>query len=213
LIRIAEMVSAWPGAAIMIVTPPSSFVALISLGGLWICFWQRSWRWVGLGLCVLACLIPFFHRPPDIFIAGDGTVMAYRDVDILYVSEEKRGSFFTDQWMRESGLTQKKVWPKDPIRIGPVWLVSLHRPSFKDLFQACSAKALMSTRYIERKCNRIGVVPGVLIDRHTLQHQGTYQIRMTSHGVKIESVRASLGKRPWNYNSLSGGRSHFRNHP
>ena len=205
LIRIAEMVSAWPGAAIMIATPPPSFITLITLGGLWICFWKRPWRWAGLAPCFLACVIPLFHHPADISIAGDGTVIAYREGNTLFVSEEKRGSFFTDQWMRESGLTQKKRWPKDSLQTESLWLISARRPSFKDLIQACSAKTLVSTSYIWRRCQRIGVLPEALIDRHTLQHQGTHQIRLTSQGVKIESVRASLGKRPWNYISIPGG--------
>jgi competence protein ComEC len=205
LIHIAEMVSAWPGAAIMIATPPPAFITFITLGGLWICFWQKPWRWVGLIPCIFGCLIPLFHHPADIFIAGDGTVMAYRKGDALYVSEEKRGTFFTDQWMRESGLTQKKVWPKDPIQLESTWLIHNLHPSYKSLKHACSAEILLSTTYIWRKCHRIGIVPQTLIDRHSLYYQGTHQLRITSGGVKIESVRASLGKRPWNYGSIPKG--------
>src|SRR5690606_20343569 len=94
--------------------------------GLWTCFWRRPWRWGGLILCGLGCLSPFLQSRATIYAAGDGSVLAYRKEDALYVSNLKRGSFFTDQWIKELGLKQKKEWAAPQVRIGSVLLV--HHP-------------------------------------------------------------------------------------
>lgn len=201
LIHIAKTVSSWPGAAIVVPTPPSAFLGLITLGGLWICFWKGTWRWGGLILCSLGCLSPFLHSPATIYAAGDGRVLAYRKEDILYVSDLKRGSFFTDQWVKELGLKQKKEWPEAQIKIGPALVV--HHPYSKPYTplqvskEMCSAKALITTGYAWRECKQWGRIPPILIDRYTLKRDGTYQAWISAASIEVESVRKSLGQRPW----------------
>lgn len=201
LIHIAQTVSSWPGAAIVVPTPPPTFLGLITLGGLWICFWKQSWRWGGLILCSLGCLSPFLQSRATIFAAGDGTVLAYRKEDTLYVSDIKRGSFFTDQWMKELGLKQKKEWPEPQIKIGPALMI--HNPyshpytPLQITKEMCFAKALITTGYAWQECKQWQHIPPILIDRYTLKRDGTYQAWVTPSRVEVESVRKSLGQRPW----------------
>jgi competence protein ComEC len=197
LISIAEMVSAWPGAAIMVPTPPDIFIPLITLGGLWICFWRNPWRWAGLVPCGLGCFSLFFQYPATIYAAGDGSVIAYRLKDTLYVSDLKRGSFFTDQWMKELGLTHKKEWLDDQIKIGPVLLARFKGPSFNPSKGMCQEKILITTGYAWRACKREQCMPDILIDRYTLKRDGSYQLWVTPNDIDIKSVRAFFGKRPW----------------
>ena len=202
LIEIAQMVSTWPGAAILIPTPPSAFVALITFGGLWICIWRNSWRWGGLIPCVVGCISLVFQNSATIYAAGDGSIIAYRSKDTLYVSNLKRGSFFADQWMKELGLKQKKSWPEDRVKIGSVLLVrspDFYDPSpFEVSEEMCQEKALITTGYAWRECKEWGRIPRILIDRYTLKRDGTYQFWVTSNGLEKKCVRKSLGQRPWN---------------
>lgn len=201
LIHIAKTVSSWPGAAIVVPTPPPAFLGFITLGGLWICFWKQPWRWGGLVFCGLACLSCFLQSQPTIYAAGDGSVLAYGKEGTLYVSDLKRGSFFTDQWMKELGLEQKKEWVTPQIKIGPVLLI--HHPysqpytPLRVTKEMCFAKALITTEYAWKECKRWRHSPVILIDRYTLKRDGTYQIWITPNGVEVESVRKSLGHRPW----------------
>lgn len=198
LIHIAEMVSSWPGAALMVSRPPAAFIALITLGGLWICLWKNPWRWGGLALCGLGCISLSFRDPATIYVAGDGSVIAYRSEEALYVSSLKRGNFFTDQWMKEAGLKQKKEWPDDRVKIGPVLLVRSPNPPLKFSKGMCQEKALITTGYAWRDCKRWGSLPDILIDRYTLKHYGTCQLWVTPKGIDVKHVPAFLGKRPWN---------------
>jgi len=197
LIHIAKTVSSWPGAAIVVPTPPSAFLAFITLGSLWICFWKRSWRWGGLILCGIGCLAPFLQSQPTIYAAADGSVLAYRKGNTLYVSDLKRGSFFTDQWMKELGLPEKKEWSEPQVKLGPALLIHYPYPPSPITKEMCSAKALITTGYAWRACKRWGHIPPLLIDRYTLKRDGTYQAWITKNGIDGESVRKSLGKRPW----------------
>ena len=201
LIHIAKTVSSWPGAAIIVPTPPPAFLGFITLGGLWICFWKQPWRWNGLILCGLGCLSPFLQSRATIYAAGDGSVFAYQKKDALYVSNLKHGSFFTDQWMKELGLNQKKEWTSHQVKIGPALLV--HSPYSHPYIplqitkEMCLAKALITTAYAWRECKQWGHIPPLLIDRHTLKRDGTYQVWVTKSNIEVVSVRKLLGQRPW----------------
>ncbi|MBX9805492.1 MAG: ComEC family competence protein [Alphaproteobacteria bacterium] len=201
LIQIAKMVSSWPGAAIVVATPPPAFLALLTLGGLWVCFWKRSWRWGGLILCGLGCLTPLLSSQPSIYAAGDGSVLAYHKDNILYVSDLKRGRFFTDQWMKELGLRELREWPETRVKLGSVLLINHPYSSpytpLQMTRERCSVKALVTTGYAWKDCKRLGSKPKILIDRYTLKRDGTYQIWISETEVCVKSVRKSLGKRPW----------------
>jgi competence protein ComEC len=193
LIGIAEMVSSWPGAAILVPTPPPTFLGLVTLGGLWICIWKRAWRWGGLIPCGLGCLLLLIQHSPTIYAAGDASVIAYTSTDTLYVSSLKRGSFFTDQWMKELGLKQKKEWPQDQVKIGSVML--LRTSEFSQ--SHCDEKVLITTGYAWRECKEWGHTPKTLIDRYTLKRDGTYELWVTSKGVEKKCLRKEMGLRPW----------------
>lgn len=195
LIQIAELVSSWPGAAIVVPTPPPYFLGLVTFGGLWICLWKNQGRWLGLIFCALGCLTFLFHDPAQIYVSGDGSVMAYPKDKTLYVSSLKRGQFFTDQWMKELGLNQKQEWPNSHMQIGPVLLA---KPYLKITQAICQHKALVTTRYAWKLCKRTHHMPDILIDRHILKRNGTYQLWITSKGIDVRAVRQSLGRRPWN---------------
>jgi competence protein ComEC len=89
LIKITETVSSWPGAAITVPKPSPIFLIFVTLGGLWICIWKSVWRWWGILLCGIGCSSILMNHPPTIFVASDGSVLAYRLQDTLYVSDLK----------------------------------------------------------------------------------------------------------------------------
>jgi competence protein ComEC len=195
LISIAQMVASWPGAAITVATPPTIFICLMTLGGLWFCIWKHQWRWAGLGVCVLGCLTLFLKKPADIYVAGDGSVIAYTQDNKLYVSNLKRGGFYTDQWLKELGLTQRLQWEGNSQKIGPILLLSSSSMSK----EACSQRILITNGYAWRYCKTVQQTPLILIDRYILHRDGTYQVWLTEEKVIIKSVRQQLGNRSWNH--------------
>ena len=214
LIHISQAVSSWPGAAFAIATPSPLFVGLVTAGGLWICLWTGQCRWWGILAVVPGIGALYLTHPPDIYVAGDGSVIAYKDQQTLYVSDLKRGCFYTDQWMKESGLKQKKLWVSNEAMVGPVFLMHLvpaltsrrytrFRPAsyyypppvLKDI---CYKPFVITTSYIWRNCKKAGHIPDTLIDRFTLKNEGTQLIWVNKNNVIIRSVNKSLGHRSWN---------------
>lgn len=197
LIHIAGTISSWPGAAIVVPTPPSAFLGFITFGSLWICLWKQSWRWGGLISCGIGCLTPFLQSQPTIYAAGDSSVLAYQKDSFLYVSDLKRGSFFTDQWMKELGLQAKKAWLEPHVKLGPALLVHYSYPPLPITKEMCLAKAFITTGYAWQECRRWGHIPSIFVDRYTLKRDGTYQVWIIKNDIQVKSVKKSLGKRPW----------------
>src|SRR3546814_3875425 len=67
----AATVAAWPGAVVQVPPMPDLGLALIVLGGLWLCLWQRAWRWAGLLPILAGALSPLTFQPPDLLVSGD----------------------------------------------------------------------------------------------------------------------------------------------
>ena len=197
LIRIAEMVSSWPGAAILFPTPPPSFLGLITLGTLWMCIWKSKWRWLGMLPCGTACIILPFQNSPTIYASGDGSVIAYSLKDVLYVSSLKRGSFYTDQWMKELGLKQKREWTQDQVVLGNSLLVRSPNNNLAISNEMCQHSCLVTTGYTWHDCRKWGHTPKILIDRKTLKKEGTAQIWIKKNCMQVQFVKRELGVRPW----------------
>jgi len=110
LSKSAEWIAALPGAAILVATPHPSFLILTTVGGLWLCLWRQRWRWLGIVPLIASVGFLFYNHHPHVYLAGDGSVIAYRFEKILYVSSEKRGRFYFEQWAREQGGLEIKPW-------------------------------------------------------------------------------------------------------
>jgi len=80
LISLAHFVSSRPGSTTMIPTMGQGTYGLIILSGLWLCLWQRRWRYAGFVGLGLGAILLIFAVPPDIYITGDGRHMAIRNM-------------------------------------------------------------------------------------------------------------------------------------
>lgn len=111
LINIAYFVSSLPGSALEIAHPSSFFLPLCVGGGLWLCLWQGKERLLGF-IFIFSSFLTFLFplKQPDIYIAQDNSVIAYRQGTTLWVSNPKKGSFFWESWQKAYGLKEVKSW-------------------------------------------------------------------------------------------------------
>jgi len=196
LTEIAVCVSALPGAAIQVPTPPSVFMALTCLGGLWLCLWQRPWRFWGILPLLGAFSSLLFTCPPDGFIAADGSLIAIRQGETLFVSSEKPSPFYKQLWMKELALKKVTLWNSAQFHHGSCLFIDQQRRRLMPhkLRQLCTRyKVIISTGPIEDT-----FCPDTLIiDSRRLRQQGGYAFWFQSAGCYHLSVRSSLGERPW----------------
>ncbi|MCX7338526.1 MAG: ComEC/Rec2 family competence protein [Alphaproteobacteria bacterium] len=211
LVAVSHSVAGLPGSGILVASPPPGFVALILGGGLWICLWQKLGRWLGLVPIVLALLIINVDHHPHIYMAGDGSIMAYRSLGKLYASSLKAGYFFAQQWVKELGLSRIEPWP-NPIIIIPIkpdqkitlvsnpyyWNKDYPDLTFKSTIRTwCTKDAIvLGNGYLWRYCRKKNFT-SILIDRFTLKQKGTQFIRVKDGLVRVINLGETLGKRPW----------------
>ncbi|HCU06186.1 MAG TPA: hypothetical protein DIC42_01190 [Holosporales bacterium] len=193
LIQCAQTVSTWKGSHISFHQPPEVYLCLFGFGFLWLCLFQTRLRFFGLIIisASLLTLIPKNHLP-DIYMADQGAVIAFKKDDIFYISG-KQGGFFYDQWKEEAGVKNieflkntQTVISHDIKLITNPW--SMEKQFFKNF--TCP-KILLSNGKIY-KCPRYSKQ---IIDRDSLKNQGTHLIWLNP--FKVETVKSTLGNRPW----------------
>lgn len=193
LIQCAQIVSMWKGSRISFHQPPEIYLCLFGFGFLWLCLFQTRLRFFGLIIISAAflTLVPKNHLP-DIYMADQGAVIAFKKDNIFYISG-KQGGFFYDQWKEEAGLEnieffnnqQTMIAHNIQLIINP-WLIEKH--FFKNF--KCP-KILLSNGKIY-KCPRYSEQ---IIDKDSLKNRGTHLIWLNP--FKVETVKSTLGNRPW----------------
>lgn len=124
LIAIALWVAGWPGAVATIPAMPDWSLAALAFGGLWLCLWRLSWRWLGLLPILAALASPWFTPLPDLIINQEGRRIALRASETdagggrYYFSATSniagngapRG-FEAESWWRRLGAPGLLPWP------------------------------------------------------------------------------------------------------
>ena len=104
LIRLAEIVAAWPGSVIRLGLMPVSAYALLVGGGLWLFIWQTRPRWLGVVPIVVGAVLALAARPPDLLVSADGHHVAIlldaydEEGPRLALLREHAGDFLRDVW-------------------------------------------------------------------------------------------------------------------
>lgn len=205
---VARTVSGWPGAVTLLAAMPLASLVLIALGGLWLCLWRKAWRLLGLvGIAAGLTLWPL-ARTPDILVDGDGRLFAVRSADGgLALSSKRRARYAGEMWLRRAGEAEPAPWPEDGPSgdgllncddLGCIYrakgqvaaLVSDPLALIDDCVVATVVVSLVPVR------GACPVVP-VVIDRFDLWREGTHAIWLDEAGVRVQSVAAARGSRPW----------------
>jgi competence protein ComEC len=179
----------------------------VSLGGLWLCVWQRRWRWFGLVPIAAGYAALLLVRPPDIVVAADASLIAVRGGDGAYLlSSTHGGKINQETWMRRAAAEAGAPWPAAGTSaegalscdaLGCVYrargrTVALIRDGAALAEDCRSADLVVSPVPARRFCRGPRV-----IDRIDLWKNGAYAIWLDAEAIGIESVRDWRGTRPW----------------
>lgn len=209
IIRVATGVSSWPGAVSVLPSMPTWGLAVVVLGGLWLCLWRRPWRlWgcigvaAGLGAILLV-------RPPDILVDGRGKLLAVRSSDGGFsVSSLRSASFNRDSWMRRAGQDEEPSrWPRSGFSADGRLSCDFMGCIFRSGGQV--AALVRNAAALSEDCRVVAVVVSTVpvripcpsahtvIDRFDLWRYGGHALWLDKDGVRVESVNAQRGNRPW----------------
>lgn len=209
IIMLAAYIADWPGAVSVVPAMPIAGLALVTLGGLWLCLWQRRWRSVGLPFIAVGFATLAFVRGPDVLVSEDGDLFAVADPDgPLLLSSARADEFVADTWLRRSGTAVAGVLPEDGYgaagRLACDSLGCIYRAFGRTvalvqqpiaLLEDCGAADVV----VSFEPVRIPCAPTLaVIDRFDLWRNGAYAIWIEDDGgIEIDSVRELRGERPW----------------
>lgn len=100
---IAIEVSKWPYATLSVPKSSSFCLTLIVLSGLWICLWQRKWRWLGTIPLIYGTFLLCNPSKTYIYIDTDRSLVGIRDNKILYLTSLHKSKFTAHLWQKHSG--------------------------------------------------------------------------------------------------------------
>lgn len=208
ILAVATTISQWPGALLPVRAQPTATLALIALGGLWLCLWSRPWRLAGLGLIGAGLIVAGAATPPDILVNRDGRLFAVRDGDDqLALSTTRRAKFAGEMWLRRAGQGASPPWPEPDNpwpdrrltcdRLGciyrpPGYTVALIQDPRAITEDCAAADVVISADPVGRAC----AGPDLVIDRFDLWRDGAHAVWLYP-SPRARSVRAARGDRPW----------------
>jgi competence protein ComEC len=207
VIAVAEMVAGWPGAVAPVPAMPYAGLALVTGGGLWLCLWQRPWRWFGLIAVAAGSLSPWLGSGPDILVDGEARSVAVK-AESGELLVRAPGAFPVETWLRRAGQKSALPWPKNGAsddgrlrcdELGCVYraggyLVSLPK-SERALGEACwRADVVIATFPVRGRCAGAKIV----IDRFDLWRQGSHALWLDAdRPIRVVAAQAARGERPW----------------
>jgi competence protein ComEC len=213
VIAVAETVAGLPGAVVPVRAMPSAGLLLVVLGGLWLCLWRRPWRLAGLALVLAGLAGAALVRPPDLLASGDGRLLAVRGPDgELWLSSSRRARFTAETWLRRAGRAEASAWPLDAAAAGGAAGGALRCDALGCIYRAGDQVVALALdgRALAEDCRSATVLisleplsrracpgPRILIDRFDLWREGSHALWLSPGAVRVESVAAARGRRPW----------------
>ena len=209
LIAVAKETASWPGAVQLLPVLPAWGLVAVTLGGLWLCLWRGSWRFLGLAVIAVGLSGAVWRTPPDLLITADGGLIAARTPGTgLALSPGRGQNFVREQWLRRAGQAEAAAWPPpgDWLRCDPAgcvyrrngWIVALPQTPAALPKDCRRADLIVAPFPVPRGCARLGDTPARVIDRFDLWREGGHAVTLGEEGdLRIETVRQSRGARPW----------------
>jgi competence protein ComEC len=204
---IAHGVTSWPGAVLTVPSMPAMALIALSLGGLWLCIWQRRWRWLGLAPIAVGYATIALVRPPDILVAGDSSLVAVRAADGSYIFSKAKGARFAEEtWARRAAADAGPAWPEAGSstdgRLSCDARGCLYRARGRVVAVIRDGAALAEECRLAELV--VSPVPAwracrgpVVIDRIDTWRKGGHAVWLEEDQIRIETVADWRGVRPW----------------
>lgn len=206
---IADGVAALPGSVALVPAMPTIGLAILSMGGIWLCVIRGRFRFCGLPVIAAGMLSIVATTAPDVIVNRDGDLVAVSLGGGRFMMSPGTGnSFERDMWQRRLAVNETAPWSFggiDPLsRIGcdpagciaviagkTVALVSEPVAAHEDC--AMADHVILLTRVPRRLCGRDKVV----LSTFHIWRDGAHAVRFTADGPVVETSRVRRGDRPW----------------
>ncbi len=217
IVETARIVAGLPHAVVRVPATPSSALAAVVVGGLWICLWRGGWRWAGLlpvALGVGLALSAAGGRPA-VLVDDDGRLVGLMDGDgVRRFSNDRAGAFDIQTWRRRDGDDPETPVPLLPptgrtaggivctrsaCRMERERVVVAWVRARAGLGDACLTAQIVVTALDAGQCG----APTV-IDRTALIRDGPHAVTIADGTWRVTTVRGESGRRRWTGVSSGG---------
>lgn len=209
MVGTAAWVASWPGAVTILPDLSGWSLALIALGGLWLCLWRTRLRALGLVIAGLGLALAPPGNRPDVLIERDGKTAAIRGEGGLIFPSATAASYSVEKWLLADGddTDPKELPPTTPFRCDPLGCVGKVKGKTVALIRESGA--------IAEDCRRADIViapfklgkackaPRVIVDRAALSAQGAHALYIEGLSIRTETVADHRGRRPWSRHARS----------
>jgi competence protein ComEC len=206
MLWVGRLVSGLPGAISTVSAWPVSALVMLSLGGLWVALWRKSWRWFGLIPMVAGVALALLARGPDILVARDGQTVAVRGADgVLRLIRKASDDYSANEWLKRDGdgrdADDAVATSKDGVRCDGYGCIAKSRDGtviaavqrVDALEEDCAnATIVLSATPASRVCTQ----PKLVIDKFDVAREGGYAIWL-GEKLRVETVEGERGLRPW----------------
>ncbi len=190
--EITAYVSALPHAGVPVMSMPMWGLIAITLGGLWLCLWQRKWRhfgWIGIMIGSLSLCLT---QTPDVLIDSSGKAIAVKDkADNMVVLPSRGKMFIKNIWLEKT--SSPKLTDKEKKELSKIWQGREEDKSWLDL--SCD-----KTSCVYKDKVKIIKGKGLELNNQTFDHEssGGASIYLDGSHITIHTVREYTGHRYWN---------------
>lgn len=208
ILDVAEYVASLPGAAFDVAPPQDWSMALITLGGLWVCLWRSHIRLAGLVVMALGAGGGFLTSDhPDLIVDGTGRLVAVKDsAGGIYFATKAGASYTADVWLRMLGGSGNKPESEGPKASANI-VCDVQGCRFSKLDKWISI-TFNESGLIE-DCNKSDILVALVpiripcrvvekrIDWFDLWRYGTHTVHIRPNTLEIATVNQTRGDRPW----------------
>jgi competence protein ComEC len=197
LCNIAELVATLPGAAIHVKAVPTHSVVIFSIGMLWLCLWKKSWRWMGIAPICLGILLWRVYELPIAYISNQCDIMAYKEGNVVYISDEETNTFTSDIWTQEWGCNEVRPWKKDYYHFKTPNLILIASPQegISYLKRIDTFPDAVITFGYANTLKKYDLQIRQVIDRNIIQYEGG--LAVFKKAPYFCFLKNYFGKRPW----------------
>ena len=206
MLVVGRWVSGLPGAVSIVAAWPASALIVLSLGGLWVLIWRRSWRWLGLMPMAGAAAFAWTVSGPDLLVSHDARTVAVRGPDkLLRFVATPRDDYSAGEWLKRDGdarsLEAAMATPAEGVRCDGLGCLAQARGGVlvavdnrvEALSEDCAHAAIVVAAV---PAHRFCTGPKLIIDRRDTAMNGAYAVWF-GKTIRVKTVEDERGLRPW----------------
>ncbi|MFK7877413.1 MAG: ComEC/Rec2 family competence protein [Paracoccaceae bacterium] len=207
ILEVAAFTAALPGARSFVPGPDATVLPILTLGALFVIFWQGRGRFLGVVPVLMAFALWINSTRPDVLIAGNGGLVGVMTDSGRALSKARGGSFAARNWLENDGdaIAQdlafarwSDAWPDQvkPAQIADLDVLNIVHITGKRAAAnppGCSDGILVTNTELSRNPG-----PCQVFDPDALEHTGSVALHFEDGGgVHITTARDVAGDRMW----------------